>query len=539
MGKDKLEHSIKNKLSSYESAVNTDKLWAGIQAGMGAASTPAAQSAVAKGLSSKLLIGIGLLTITAFGLGVFWYSSQNQEAINTSETLELSAVNQQDSQENTKVETKQLTLENNTQVEAKANNSTQATIAKPITSTTPLVNTKTKVSTLNTTNQEKARNQEKATKPTKAIAHVSTTNTFDQQSKSTSANNEKALGLTQKKTETPNVHFETKHSQEVIPSSVSNNQTTTETQVSAVASNIAEMPSYEQVDHSFLALSQNLLEEKGISAKGLNLKKVKNDFVFGKLPKKNIECPSFGGSNNSGGVFMAELQAIPYYSTPRITAKNDQGEIWKQNKLNTESYLETFQVNLLGRYQMNNGLYFNAGVGYGQLDEKFVYNASDQFTTIEGDVPVIIIVKTDGTRDTIVGEGTITIDSTINANIYNYHRMVELTAAVGYEFAVNSRLSVYGDVGLSINILTTRKGRHLLEDFDVVKFDNSARQVFKTSTGYKLTGGVGLRYYAGSGVVLSGGPEFRSHLSNWMTNEQSIELKYFDIGLRMAVGYMF
>ena len=142
-------------------------------------------------------------------------------------------------------------------------------------------------------------------------------------------------------------------------------------------------------------------------------------------------------------------------------------------------------------------------------------------------------------NDTIVGSGTVIQDTSAIYETFNYHRMFEFTTALGYEVPVNNALSIYGDVGLSINISTIREGWHLLDDIDAVEFPNQNREVFKTSTGYKLTGGLGLRYYMPGGVVLSGGPEFRSHLTNWIKDEHPIELKYFDIGLRLAVGYVF
>ena len=76
MGKDKLEHSIKSKLSSYESAVNTDSLWAGIQTGLAESTTAtAATTATASSIwSSKLLIGLSVLTIGLLGIGGLWLS---------------------------------------------------------------------------------------------------------------------------------------------------------------------------------------------------------------------------------------------------------------------------------------------------------------------------------------------------------------------------------------------------------------------------------------------------------------------------------
>ncbi len=523
MGKDKLEHSIKSKLSTYESSVNTDKLWAGIQAGMGASAAGATEVSTSAGATSalkgKMIIGLSIAAVALITVGSLWYFNgtdssdilKNNE-INTEEITAPALANSSDLQEAVNLETTSpidinSTVEKTVSTLNQTTSPNQKTISIDKTSTFSNTPATTKTITYNTTSQN-------------------TTTSFPQSNATT-------LGLNQNQQNGTKISERSINSDESVVVQMENTTINSSKENITFSNNSSIMSDAMKVEKS--EISYSMLE--GSSLMGLN--GIPVDFSFDlQLPKNTIECPSFGGSSNSGGVFMGEIQAIPYYSIPRITATSDAGEIWKQNKLDTESYLETFQVNLVGRYQMNNGLYFNAGIGYGQLDEKFEFAFEETFVTQE-EIPVTIIIRPDGNNDTIPGQGEVTQDSTSIASTYNYHRMVEFTVGLGYEFAVNQRISIYGDVGMSINIFTSRTGFHLLDDIDVVDFNNSSRPVFNTSTGYKLTGGVGLRYYAGNGVVLSAGPEFRSHMSNWIRDEHPIELRYLDIGMRMGVGYMF
>lgn len=556
MGKDKLEHNIKNKLSTYESAVNTDALWAGIQAGMAA---PAAPTVVATSSSFLKTWGLGLAvaaTIAVAAISYYSFNSSDEEIKDSSMNSSIptsdrnldsdkslikssNLVNNEVSQntisgssgpdvsndsETTSGANTERTLEGNLSADiapvTQSNSSTNRTTVN-----NPTTSKNNAASAVNaTTHSSSQGNNSNQVENSFGTENIPSSTQKPRSSSNSPANtqpkatNTIPLGLTQK--------------EKAMDFAINQENTTTNaansfssTQNSSLKSNIAKA-----IVNS-TALNTSTLQDLSYDSRiGL---------VQLELPNPPIECPSFGGKNSKrGGVFMLELQAIPYYSIPQITALNEVGQTWKQTKLDTESYLETFQVNLVARYQMNRGLYFNAGVGYGQLDEKLNFETMQTIVTQE-ELPVTIIIRPDGMNDTIPGQVEVTQDSFYVAETFNYHRMVEFTAAVGYEFPINPRLSLYGDVGLSVNLLTTRSGYHILDEIEVVSFDKESRPVYTTSTGYKMTGGLGLRYYAGNGVVLSGGPEFRSHLSNWIRDEHPIELRYLDIGVRAAVAYMF
>ncbi len=527
MGKDKLEHSIKSKLSSYESAVNTDSLWAGIQTGLAESTTAtAATTATASSIwSSKLLIGLSVLTIGLLGIGGLWYVNSNNQSLNNLNEDKFTLENTSRTSENTEKtsENTQATNISTTLISDEKN--------EIIAESTEIIEKRETVIN-NNTNTEKSVNQPNPyNAEAKTPLDVNPAN--NAQANNTQTNN------TQTKDFATNDQAENKQ----------NNQDSSIPQAAEVAkdadTNSSAIPTSE--DESLFAKEESLETKNSISTSLLDRflldelddqKSLADLKINGCFVDSNIECPDFGGGG-SKGYFVGELQVIPYYSIPRITATNELGEIWKANKESTESYLETFQINLLGRYQLKNGLYLNAGVGYGQLDEKFEFDFSETIVSEQEDIPIIIIIRPDDTRDTIIGSGTVIQDTSAIWETFNYHRMFEFTAAVGYELPVSNSVGFYGDLGLSINISTVRNGWHLLDDIDAVEFPSQNRAVFNTTTGYKLTGGLGIRYYLPGGIVLSGGPEFRSHLTNWIRDEHPIELRYFDIGLRLAVGYVF
>ncbi len=538
MGKDKLEHSIKSKLSSYESAINTDSLWAGIQTGLAetSATTAAASSTVVSSVwTSKLAVGLSALAATIITIGGIWYFTSDN--FNEQNKEKQSVVTEQPISNNINTKT------SNTNTPKTIESTNKELVQSQNTNTAAVLNVETQNPVSNNTATQ-AGNTIDATIETSASKNT-TTQAYQQANTAAEHTNNTPLG-SNPNNNNASAPITSQDEMQTVPTQ---DFRSTQNQAETAATDITEIESTKVSDVSAanIAISNNeQVEEQGRNSVSFALlDNYMTDVNYNngeldlglQLPNKKIECPGFGGNSNKG-FFVGELQVIPYYSIPRITASSDLGEIWKTNKENTESYLETFQVNLLGRYELRNGLYFDAGVGYGQLDEKFEFNFSETIVTDEDDVPVIIIIRPDGMNDTIVGTGTVTVDTTAVYETFNYHRMAELNVALGYEIPVNNALSIYGDVGLSINIFTSRTGFHLLDDIDAVEFPSESRPVYKTSTGYKLTGSLGLRYYSGN-TVLSVGPQFRSHLTNWIRDEHPISLKYFDIGLRMSVGYVF
>lgn len=541
MGKDKLEHSIKSKLSSYESAVNTDSLWAGIQTGMAESSAAVTTStAVAKTASSvwssKALIGLGIFAASLAVIGGLWYNSIDTSTENDLENNAKETILITDNKTNTEESSFSLNTE-------KSDQETKTTASDKI---------NTFIEQENNTSSTKKSSVDQLVVSDNTHSNSTHYRTFEDIDRVASTNNNSSnsagvdgdSNMTNKNIPSATtpiaeediaIDLGSNPNQASIPVSIPDTNNDDVEFTNEVVSEIPLSTSNTETTDATNSISYALLDQYRVS----DLNNESDVFNLNlQLPPNKIDCPAFG-SKGRKGVFIGELQAIPYYSIPRITATSELGEIWKSNKLETESYLETFQINLLGRYQLRNGLYFNAGVGYGQLDEKFEFNFNETIVTEQDDVPVIIIIRPDGMNDTIIGTGTVIQDTSAIYETFNYHRMFEFTTALGYEIPVNNSLGIYGDVGLSINISTTREGWHLLDDIEAVEFPSQNRQVFKTSTGYKLTGGIGLRYYMPGGVVLSGGPEFRSHLTNWIKDEHPIELKYFDIGLRLAVGYVF
>ncbi len=538
MEKDKLEHSIKSKLSSYESAVNTDNLWAGIQAGMTEAATGTAVSSAsataAKGgiltslISTKWILGlsvVGLIGIAA----IFYFQSQHQnkqsepfDQRSTPNTTHIASTSATSSSNKEYVGSEEIKKTGHNRTSNNSDIASSNVNSNPIEGVVSKNSESSLENTSHSTSSTMMLPQNEPSKESSPLGVNPTSNPSSHQTSeefpSTNESNISSSSVAQESTVTK--IGDTKNETQVELATEVANQSTELEELSTSKTSLVYSNSLENMAH-------------------FNLTKMDATTEFiGSLPPNKVTCPSFGGGSRGGlrGYFVGEVQAIPYYSIPRITALSEEGELWKQNKLETEKYLETFQVNAVGRYQTNSGLYVHGGVGYGQLDEKFDINLSQTITTVE-DLPVIIIIRPDGMNDTIPAPLEVTQDSMALYSTYNYHRMVEFTAAVGYEIALNSALAVYGDIGMSVNLYTSRSGYHIVDNVDVVSFDE--RPVFKTSTGYKLTGGLGLRYYTENRVVLSGGIDFRSHLSNWIRDEHPIELRYTDIGLRLGVGYVF
>ncbi len=518
MGQDKFELFVKDKIGDYESPVDGDALWASIQTAQGSNATTAASGLSA---TSKLIIG-SVLLVSMIATGIWLLNNQKQQS-DSSLSMELTedqdanelqeitteafvtedqtALNEQISVDQAKTE---VAINNNNNVDGNFNTSNTIPVVKPEQSR---IDSKTA----------------QATYPGQVDSNqVQTTNT----SGSETAENKAAVQQMASKQivkEEPPIN----EASSVNTSDVEN--TTFNSTNTVTASNLGISLK------SNAATQRSLVEASNIDPIGLNLYQQSNA-LFSNNPQP-VTCPDFGNNRGSGS-FGFELQAIPYYSMKQFNALDELGQEWQETRQATESYLESFQINALLRYQHSSGIYAHAGIGYGQIDEKVELNAED-FSDITVDTITIIIFHPNGDIDTITGPVMGTSETELNAKVYNYHRMIELPFAVGYEFPVNNRMGIYADLGGSLNLAVFRNGYTVVDQTELVPFDSTSRPVYKTSTGFKIKSSVGLRYYTNSGITLSAGPEIRYHTSNWLRDELTLEQRYLEIGLRFAAGFTF
>ena len=495
MGKDKLEHFIKDSVGDYESPINTDDLWANIQGAMPAAKATAV-AASNNNTWKWLALGAVLLITTSTAM---YYGSTSALTTPTS-TIEIPAAPKAISTEIANSE-----LSNQSE----------------------LIETETE-STVTDISEETSENT--AALPSEKVVVKTSTIPVTRSNVSSAATSVNTQIIATNRT-TSEEEVKTDNSQAFTMTNESNEYTSNSDEftqnTSVLGIKIQEQNTRAFVSSGYMFSDIDLLDnDNTLADHSVN-------------PPKKVVCPSFGGNSNSRGTFIGELQLIPMFSTPLLTATSELGEEWKARKEATESRLESFQINLVGRYQTNFGVYVQGGVGYGQIDEKFEFNSEDITVITQDSLPVIIILRPNGTSDTIIGDVDVSTTSSSIAETYNYHRMIELPFAIGYEFALNSSMGIYFDFGGSVNLSTFRKGYHIVNDVEVISFDNATQPVFKTSTGFKLNGGAGLRYYTDGGMILSVGPEFRYHTSNWIRDEHPLQLKYRDLGVRLAVGYQF
>lgn len=246
-----------------------------------------------------------------------------------------------------------------------------------------------------------------------------------------------------------------------------------------------------------------------------------------------VRCPDFGGRKPLR--FNLDIHAIPYYSNQLLSLidESELNKTWLEQRNSTEKPLEAFQVNVLGRLQTNSGLYVQGGIGYGQIDQKLSVPIQETTSTSNEQGPVIVIIYGNGIpNDTIIGEVPVTTIERKGAETYNYHRMIEIPIALGYERRMND-WGFYIDGGASLNIWTSRKG-YMLKDNKPQKYEDVG--VFTTSTGIKLNGSLGMKYYFNNDMSLSAGPDIRYHMQNWMKPQFGMTQKHLDIGLRVGLS---
>lgn len=484
----KLDKHFQNKLDNYESPIDSQEIWAN----------------VSKTVSPKSNLRywfFGVIGTIAFASAMYWFvSNQSLSETGTASnqvTIDKSASISFDQKENT-----------NTSVHSDGNTTSNITKGQELLAQESFSNDSKQIAT-----QEK-KNIVSAIQENKSNQKISTqTNTTQSH--------------TTKNTTSDNV-------QNTINTTASN--TTNEI---AVAKNIIVNEDNsdainESTQNELLAEESNQFTSLQTSQIGiLGLAPLRKQSDIGLNFPDPIECPSF---SKKKGHFSLLLHAIPYYSMPMYNPLNEEGKIWMNNKKEYESYLEAFQVNLLGQYQWKNGLYVQAGVGYGQIDEKLDFLNISSYD-VEEVGPTIIIIYGDGQpNDTIEQTRTVTYYDTTGAETYNYHRMVEIPIALGYEFR-GGNLGFYIDAGVSINVLTSRTGYTYLAG-EAVAFDDPDYNLYGTSTGLKVNGSAGVIFYPTNRFAISIGPDIRYHTQNWLHSSQSLEQRYLDIGLRLGMKYL-
>lgn len=502
MGKDKIEQIVNEKLGSYESSIDADALWNSIQGVGGASAT--SKTAVVGGTALVKWLGLGAVVLGAIAIG-YWYGvSQNQGDLEITQRNEASSILQKDNLDNT--------LSNRSEA-----TSLSGVASEEDESAEDLLET-TESLTLESSNDSKEASENELNGDVIPDLRVQKTSTE-------LASEELSFG--RKSSTVPPVSEEIENyvSQEdpefQSATFASKQDDVQESTSSKIAYSSFGNQKRATINEDFLVNEINGLEYE-----------INFDTKF-ELPKK-VTCPTFGGSSNRG-YFMPELQVVPFYANPIYTTTNEAGDEWVARKKATESYLEAFQVNLIGRYQFNSGFYLQGGVGYGQIDEKFMLFSEDIQVT-DDEVPVIIILRPNGVSDTILGNQQIETITTLQAETFNYHRMFELPFAIGYEYGWGTNLGLYFDMGGSVNLTTFRKGYMVIDDVDYVSFDDETRPIYRASTGFKVQGSLGLRYYMSNGLHFSAGPDIRYHTGNWIRDEHPFQQRYFDAGLRLAMG---
>lgn len=247
------------------------------------------------------------------------------------------------------------------------------------------------------------------------------------------------------------------------------------------------------------------------------------------LPNRNY----FKVTGFSIGADLALYYSNPLFKYKLVDTLNQSNYI--QTRQQTESYQEAFSARVLGRYQWNQGLYVQAGLSYGQIDERFRFKNNFK-DTIQGNVPITITILANNQRDTIFGSGDIAVHSFIEADVYNYHRFIDVHLGIGYEIAMNDYFGAYIDANIGLNVTSWHKGYILAPDMSLHNFKE--KPIYKKQLGINLLTNFGLRYRHGS-MSYHFGPSVQYYFSDWLNDKNLLEQKYFNIGIHGGAMYMF
>lgn len=221
-----------------------------------------------------------------------------------------------------------------------------------------------------------------------------------------------------------------------------------------------------------------------------------------------------------------------------LTAKNTADMDYLNTRKETEKSLDATRSNLNIMLQHQNGLYLKSGLEYEQINERFSFYTETDSVTVNSEQVIAINFLMDGSSVETIGEGTTTTTYWHERTRYNRYRSVDIPLVVGYQStAANSRWGWFVEGGAAINIWFNATGE--ITNADNIPVALEEVDLFKQQTGVRLIGAAGLTYQLTNQFSFWLSPDIKYHL-NSMTNDQNrLDQKYTNLGLRIGMRYHF
>jgi len=226
------------------------------------------------------------------------------------------------------------------------------------------------------------------------------------------------------------------------------------------------------------------------------------------------------------------------YASRNLSQKNASGIMLLQNRDNYESALETSHYGFfIGAKHKPSNLGITIGLQNTTIAEKYTHKDVQVMTKMVKGIQVRRI-NLEGDTINVIGDVLETTTRTIDKNIYNSYRLLDIPAILSYDFPLQ-KMNLGVEAGIIANLSLKTKGivpNALLEDQDI---DNSKYDLYKSKVGLGYHFGLSISGLITEKIEWKVAPMLRVYPSDFAGASNELSQHYVLYGVNLGLAYWF
>ncbi len=253
-----------------------------------------------------------------------------------------------------------------------------------------------------------------------------------------------------------------------------------------------------------------------------------------KNKKKDVHCEVLQGSQSK---FYLAARHVNSYAFNSLDVKNPSADDYMTSRHSTESKKYSFSDELAVGLEYRSGLFFELGVRYDQINEKFNYfdpNALSESTVIVSDT-----IVSEGMTQVIVDTVTTKLPGVREIVHNNRFRKISLPLSVGYQFPINKKVSVAARTGIVMNVWSKYIGKMFDENLDVVSIVDrqNGNNPFFNKLVHSVSASAYLQYKMNKRMEILVGLDGYKNIGSTSYDTNPIDQKYSSLGIFIGTKY--
>lgn len=226
------------------------------------------------------------------------------------------------------------------------------------------------------------------------------------------------------------------------------------------------------------------------------------------------------------------------YASRKLSQKNAAGIMLLQIRDNYESTLETSHYGFfIGAKHKPSNLGITIGLQHTNIAERYILKDVQVTTEMVNGIKVRRI-NLEGDTINIMGDVLETTTRTIDKNIYNSYRLLEIPVILSYDFPFQ-KMNLGIEAGILANLSLKTEGiipNALLADQDI---DNSKNDLFKSKVGLGYHFGLSIRGLITPKIGWKVVPMLRAYPSDFAGASNELSQRYVLYGVNLGLAYSF